>query len=306
MANEIRMNLSAGIASASVALVLVGLKLWALGETQSLAVAASLADSAMDMMVSLGGLAAIAYAARPADEDHAYGHTSAEDLAALGQSIFILISSAVIGWAAIARLLAEDPAPLTHQGRGMVVMAVSIVLTLGLVLWQSHVARRTGNRVVRADRLHYLGDLLPNIGAILSLWISANFGMGQIDSVVALGAAAMLAVGAIRIFKGAWDALMDRAAPDDVVEQVQEIIKDFPDVHGCHDLKTRMAGSKTFITVHVELDGKKTLEETHATAAALRRALLHAVPESDVMIHQDPVGVQPHPDDPSRQDIVRS
>lgn len=306
MANNTRMNLSAGIASASVALVLVGLKLWALGETRSLSVAASLADSAMDMMISLGGLAAIAYAARPADEDHTYGHTSAEDLASLAQSVFVLVSAGVIGWAAVIRLLTDTPEPLTNQGRGMVVMAVSIALTLALVLWQGHVARRTGNRVVRADRLHYLGDLLPNIGAILSLWISASFGMGQIDSVVALGAAAMLAVGAIRIFRGAWDALMDRAAPDEVVHMVETIVSDFPGIYGFHDLKTRMAGSKTFVTVHVELDGKKTLDETHATAAALRRAILHAVPESDVMIHQDPVGVQPHPDDPSRHQVVRS
>ncbi|HHC29795.1 MAG TPA: cation-efflux pump, partial [Rhodobacterales bacterium] len=129
------MNISAGLASASVALVLVGLKLWALGETGALSVAASLADSAMDLMVSLGGLAAIVYAARPADADHAYGHTSAEDLAALGQSVFILISATVIGWAAIARLLADAPAALTHESRGIGVMVASVALTGGLVLW---------------------------------------------------------------------------------------------------------------------------------------------------------------------------
>lgn len=301
MHKKTTMNLSAGLASVTVASLLVGLKLWALGETHALSVAASLADSAMDLMVSLGGLAAIAYAARPADEDHTYGHTSAEDLAALAQSVFILVSAGVIGWAAVARLLAEAPEPLLHQGRGMVVMAVSVALTLGLVLWQRHVARRTGSRVVKADSLHYLGDLLPNIGAILSLWASAALGLNQIDSVVALGAGAMLAVGALRIFKGAWDALMDRSAPEDVVAGIQAVIAGFPGVQGFHDLKTRTAGSKLFVTVHVELDGEKTLNETHAIAAALRRAILFAYPESDVMIHQDPVGVTPHPEDPSRR-----
>jgi len=300
MHEKTTMNLSAGLASVTVATVLVALKLWALGETHALSIAASLADSAMDLMVSLGALAAIAYAARPADEDHAYGHTSAEDLAALAQSVFILISAGVIGWAAVARLLADAPEPLMEQGRGMVVMAISIVLTLGLVIWQRRVARRTGSRVVKADSLHYLGDLLPNIGAILSLWASAAFGLNQIDSVVALGAGAMLAVGALRIFKGAWDALMDRSAPDEVVAGIETVINGFPGVQGFHDLKTRTAGSKLFVTVHVELDGEQTLNETHATAAALRREILFAYPGSDVMIHQDPVGVTPHPDDPSR------
>lgn len=300
MATATRMNISAAAASVTVALVLVALKIWALGETHALSVAASLADSAMDFMISLGGLVAILYAARPADDDHTYGHTSAEDLAALGQSLFILISGGVIAWAAVARLLDDAPAELAQQGRGMVVMAASIALTLALILWQRRVARATGNRVVKADSLHYLGDLIPGLGAILSLWASAAFGLGQIDSVVALGAAVMLVVGAVRIFKGAWDALMDRAAPDEVVAEIERIVAGWPGVYGHHDLKTRMAGSKTFVAVHVELDGRKTLEETHATAAALRRALLAAVPGSDVMIHQDPKGVTPHPDDPSR------
>jgi len=301
MANSTRMNISAGLASATVALILVGLKLWAFGETGALSIAASLADSAMDLMVSLGGLAAIAYAARPADDDHTYGHTSAEDLAALGQSLFILVSAGVIGWAAIARLLDDAPAELAHEGRGILVMTISIALTAGLVLWQRHVARTTGNRVVKADSLHYLGDLLPNVGAILSLWASAAFGLGHVDSVVGLGAGVMLAVGAIRIFKGAWDALMDRAAPDEVVAKVAGIVAGFPGIDAYHDLKTRMAGSKTFITVHIEQDGRKTLQETHAVAASLRRALLRAIPGSDVMIHQDPTGEKPHPDDPSRR-----
>ena len=294
MAKQTRMNLSAGIASVSVATILVALKLWALGETNALSIAASLADSAMDLMVSLGGLAAITYAARPADDDHTWGHTSAEDLAALGQSLFILVSAGVIGWAAIARLLADAPAGLAHEGRGIVVMTVSIVLTVALVLWQRHVARATGSRVVKADSLHYLGDLLPNLGAIASLWASAAFGLTNIDSVVALGAGVMLAFGAIRIFKGAWDALMDRAAPDDTVEEVARIVGDFPGVDGFHDLKTRMAGSKTFITVHIEQDGAKTLNETHAVAAALKRELLGAIPGSDVLIHQDPTGETRH------------
>lgn len=299
MARANAMNLSAGIASVTVALVLVGLKLWALGETHALSIAASLADSAMDLMVSLGGLAAIAYAARPADDDHAYGHTSAEDLAALAQSLFIMVSAGVIFWAATARLLDPAAEPLSHQGRGMVVMGLSIVLTAGLVLWQRRVARATGSKVVKADSLHYLGDLIPNVGAIISLFASATLGLEQIDSVVALGAAVMLTVGALRIFKSAWDALMDRGAPEEQVSAIADIIAGFPGVHGYHDLKTRTAGSKTFVTVHIELDGRKTLDETHETAAALRRAILFAHPGSDVMIHQDPVGVKPHPDDPS-------
>jgi len=286
-APSIRLNISAGAASVVVAGLLVALKLWALGATGALSVAASLADSAMDLMVSLGAMAALISAARPPDEDHAFGHTSVEDLSALGQALFILISAAVISWAAVARLIAPEPGRLSAEGRGMVVMALSVLLTLGLVVWQSRVAWRTGSRVVQADRLHYLGDLLPNIGAIASLWASQRFGMAQVDSVVALAAAALLAIGALRIGKGAWDALMDRRADPAVIAGVAAIAQSWPGVHGFHDLRTRTAGSRVFVQIHIELDGAQPLHEAHAISAALKRAIRAAFPDADVIVHMD-------------------
>jgi ferrous-iron efflux pump FieF len=289
-ANKTSLNLSAGIASVTVALILVALKLWALGTTSALSVAASLADSALDLMMSLGGLMAILYAARPADEDHAFGHTSVEDLAALAQSVFILISGGVIGWSAIGRLLSDAPTPLAGQQSGIAVMVVSIVLTLGLVLWQRRVAARTGSRVVVADSLHYMSDLMPSLGAIAALWISRHFGIGQVDSVVALAAAVMLIFGALRIGKGAWDALMDRRADPKVIEGIAAIARSWPDVQGFHDLKTRMAGSRIFVNIHIELDGDQPLREAHAIGAGLRRRIIETYPQCDVIVHKDIAG----------------
>ena len=281
------MNISAGATSAVVAAVLVALKLWALGQTGALSVAASLADSAMDLMVSLGALAALIYAARPADEDHAFGHSSAEDLAALGQALFVLISAGVIATAAVLRLTDPAPAPLQAEGAGLLVMSLSVLLTLALVMWQGYVARKTRSRVVAADRLHYLGDLLPNIGAIAALIASKYWDMGAIDGVVALAAAALLIIGALRIGKGAFDALMDRRADPALIAGIGEIAGSWPQVFGYHDLKTRMAGSRVFVNLHIELDGAQPLIQAHDIGAALRRAILQRYPQCDVIIHKD-------------------
>ena len=289
IATETRLNLSAGLLSVAVALVLVLAKLWAFGATGSLSIAATLADSALDLLMSLGGLAAIAYAAKPADEDHAFGHTSAEDLAALGQSVFILISAGIIATAAVLRLWSGAPSELAAQGMGMAIMVGSILLTLALVVWQRRVARLTGSKVVAADSLHYVGDLIPNIGAILALWASGQFGIGSVDSAVALIAAALMVLGAVRIGKGAWDALMDRRADPAVIAGIKVIAGDFPGVHGFHDLKTRVAGSRIFVNLHIELDGTQTLNDAHAIGASLRRAIVAAYPHCDVLIHKDPV-----------------
>ena len=287
---ELSLNISAGLASVAVALTLVLLKLWALGATSSLSVAASLADSALDLMMSIGGLTAILYAARPADEDHAFGHSSVEDLAALAQSVFILISGGVIGFSAVNRLLAYQPPELAAEGRGIAIMVVSIAITFALVLWQRRVARRTGSKVVAADSLHYMSDLIPGIGAILSLWASAKFGIGQVDSIVALGAAVLLVIGALRIGKGAWDALMDRRADPALIEAIGALARDWPGVRGFHDLKTRMAGHRVFVNIHIELDGDQTLREAHAIGAGLRRKIIETYPQCDVIVHKDVAG----------------
>lgn len=284
---RLRLAMSAGLASILVAGTLVALKLWALSETGALSIAASLADSALDLMMSLGAAAAIVYAARPADEDHAFGHTSAEDLAALAQAAFILASAGVIGWAAAARLLAPEPPVLAAEGRGMVVMLVSILLTLALVWWQGRVARATGSKVVAADRLHYLGDLLPSLGALVALWASSRFGIGSVDAVVALAAAGVMILGALRIGKAAWDALMDRTADPAIVAGISAIARDWPGVRGFHDLKTRTAGSRVFVNLHIELDGDQSLRQAHDIGAGLRRAILDAYPQTDVIIHKD-------------------
>ncbi len=283
----VRLSLSAGLASVAVAGILVALKLWALAETGALSIAASLADSALDLMMSLGAAAAIVYAARPADEDHAFGHTSAEDLAALAQSTFILVSSTVIGWSAIRRLMSDAPPQLASEGRGLVVMVASILITLGLVWWQGRVARATGSKVVAADRLHYLGDLLPSLGAIGALWASSRYGIGSIDAVVALAAAAVMLIGALRIGKEAWDALMDRSADPAIIDGIGRIAREWPGVRGFHDLKTRTAGSRVFVNLHIELDGHQSLREAHDIGASLRRAILAAYPQADVIIHKD-------------------
>ena len=281
-----RLNVSAGVASVAVAFVLVAIKAWALEVTGALSVAASLADSAVDLLASAAGLVGIVYAAKPPDEDHSFGHSSAEDLVALGQALLITASAGMIGWNAVRRLAA--PQALSAEAAGLVAMAASIVITFGLVLWQGRVAHRTRSRIVAADRLHYVGDLIPTLGAMVALVASKRLGIGWLDPVIALLTCGILVLGAHRIGLGAWNALMDRAADPALLAQLGQIITAQPGVLGFHDLKTRTAGSRTFIQVHLELDGRQSLQSAHDIGAGVRHALLAAVPDSEVIIHKDP------------------
>lgn len=283
-----RLNLSAGAASVAVAVILVAAKAWAWDATGSLAVAASLIDSGLDLLVSLANLAAILYAAKPADEDHRFGHHSIEDIAALAQAVMVAAAAVTLGWHGIARLI--TPKPLMAETAGIAVMLFSIALTGALVWWQRLVAQKTGSKVVAADQLHYLSDLLPTVGSIVALAASAWLGVVQVDAAVSLAAAVVLLRGAWRIGGEAVAALMDREAPEEIEARINEIVNGFPEVAGYHDLKTRVSGSRTFIQLHIELDGALSLQEAHAIGARLRLAILNEVPRSDVIIHKDPVG----------------
>ncbi|MFN3614069.1 MAG: cation diffusion facilitator family transporter [Rubrimonas sp.] len=286
-----RLNLSAGFASIAVASILVGVKLWAQLKTGSLSVAASMIDSVLDLMIAAANLAAIRYAARPADDDHSFGHTAAEDIAALAQAAIVTVSALAIAGGAVMRLI--EPAPMRAEGAGMVAMVVSLVLTAGLVAWQTRVARRTGSRVVRADMAHYLTDFLPMLGAMAALGASRLYGIDWLDPILALLAAAFILRTGLTLGGGAWDGLMDREAPAATVARIAAIADGCEGLRGWHDLKTRTSGTKLFVQIHAEIDGTLTLAQAHAVAARLRRAILDAAPdlgaaEVEVIVHQDP------------------
>jgi ferrous-iron efflux pump FieF len=281
------LELSAGAGAVAVALLLVALKGWGLWATGSLAVAASLADSAVDLLASLGALAAMIYAARPADDEHRFGHTAVEDLFALAQAGLVAISALAIAWRAVARI--GEPVTLAGAGAGLAVMGAAGALTLALVLWQGHVARRTGSAVVAADRMHYLSDLLPTLGALAALGAAALWGVSWPDTVLGLAAAALLLAGAGRIGRRALDALMDREADAATVAAIERIARETEGIEGFHDLRTRRSGRRLFVQIHVEIDGRRPLAEAHDIGAALAHRIRARFPGADVIVHKDPV-----------------
>ncbi len=274
-------------ASVGVACLLIALKAWALHATGALSVGASLADSAVDLVASATILIAVIYARKPADDDHRFGHGSAEDIAAIAQAALVLVAAALIAVGAVQRL--AGGAAIERELAGIAVMAVSAAVTLGLILWQSRVARQTGSPAVAADRLHYLADLVPNLGALAALAAARWFSVQWLDIVVALAAAAILVSGSLRIFARAFDALMDREADPAVERIVREAAAGVVGIEGVHDIRSRRTGRRVFIQLHAEIAGGRTLAEAHELGECLREAVIAGMPGAEVLIHKDPV-----------------
>jgi ferrous-iron efflux pump FieF len=280
----------ASYASVGAALLLIGAKVAAYLLTGSVALLSSMLDSLLDAGASMVNLFAIRQSLIPADREHRFGHGKAEPLAALGQAAFIAGSAAFLAFQAVERLV--TPVTVAHGDVGIAVMVFSILATLVLVLFQRHVIRRTGSFAVRADSLHYVGDLFVNASVIVALLLAIWWGWNAADPLFAIGISAYISYTAWQIFRGALDMLMDRELPDGMRAKIRAIALENPRVKSVHDLRTRAAGQAIFVQMHLEMDPDLPLRIAHEAADAVEVAVMTAFPGAEVIIHEDPAGVE--------------
>ncbi len=275
-------------ASVATASLLIAGKLAAWLLTGSVSLLASLVDSLMDVLASTINLFAVRYSLRPADEEHRFGHGKAEALAGLGQATFIAGSAVFLSLQALDRLM--HPQPIVDAAVGIGVMVFAILATLGLLAVQRYVIRRTGSTAIKADSLHYFTDLVTNLSIIVALALS-SLGWSGLDPLFALAIAAYILYSAAQIGRDAIALLMDRELPAEVRQRIVELAYRPPEVRGVHDLRTRQAGHIYFVQVHLELDDELSLTRAHAVADSVELAVLREFPGSEVIVHQDPVGL---------------
>lgn len=280
----------ASVSSIIVAALLIGFKgvVWA--ETHSVAILSSLIDSVMDVGASLINFIAIRHALTPPDNEHRFGHGKVEALAGLGQAIFVVGSAAYLVFESLYHLMHLER--LHNAREGIAVMVISFSLTLSLVLFQRYVVKKTGSIAIRADRLHYLGDLLTNLGVIAALALAGEFSMYIADPVIALLVAGYILFSAWQILRQSFDHLMDRELPDPVRNEIRTIALSHPGVRAVHDLRTRSSGTGTFIQLNLEMDGNLTLRAAHSITDEVEMKLLSAFPAAEIMVHQEPVGLK--------------
>ncbi len=275
-------------ASVAVACTLIVAKFAAWMHTESVALLATLVDSLLDGVASLINMLAVRHALTPADDEHRFGHGKAEALAGLGQGALVAGSALFLFVEGIQHLIA--PQPIERSYAGIAVMVFSILMTIGLVLYQRWVVQRTGSIAVSADRLHYVGDVATNATVLLALALASLPGFLWVDAVGALIVAAVIVKSAVDIVRGAFDNLMDRELADTDRDRVLDVIRHHPETRALHDLRTRQAGNQIFIQFHLELDPDISLRDAHRISDEIEAELLAIFPGAQILIHQDPAG----------------
>lgn len=276
----------AATASVATAVTLLLAKVFAWSVSDSTSVLSSLLDSLMDIAASAINLVAIRYALMPADDDHPFGHSKAEGIAALIQSAFILGSAALLLLQVVERLM--NPRPVTALEESIGVMLFSVLVTVSLVLYQRYVYRRTGSLAVRADSAHYYSDVLTSLAVVVALLASAQ-GWYWMDPLVALVIGLVLLYSVLSIIRAALAVLMDQALSADSEARIRDIACGCDQVRGMHDLRTRQSGTALFIQLHLELDGQQSLKSAHAIGRQVEEAIQAEFPQAQILIHHDPV-----------------
>ncbi|MDX2095742.1 MAG: cation diffusion facilitator family transporter [Alphaproteobacteria bacterium] len=283
-----RLMRAASYASVGVAILLLLAKLVAWWKTDSLSMLSSFTDSVFDVLMSVVNLLAVRYALKPADDDHRYGHSSIEDIAGLAQCAFIFAAMAMIILQSVERL-SNPHIALSNPMLGIGVSLVGMALTTVLVLFQTYVTRRTKSLVIAADRLHYAGDILFNLGVLAAFVLSSWGGLVWADAAIAICIALLVIWSNRSIGIRAFNNLMDHEMPAEEKASILALVEAIPEIRGHHNLKTRYSGTRAYIQLHIELDAALNFRDAHAIAERLEESIIALFPGADVIVHTDPV-----------------
>lgn len=283
-----RIEKQATLISSSVAFILVTLKLTVGIISGSVAVLASAIDSLLDLVVSAFNYFALHNSDKEPDEMFNFGRKKLEPLAAVIEGTIISLSALFILYEAISKIIKHEE--ISHLNISIMVMIASLVITAGLVIFLTFVAKSTGNMVIKADALHYKTDLLSN-GAVLASLLFISFTQYTlIDPILGLGISFYMLYSAFPLIKEGIMMLLDAALDQASVAKIHKVLNDESRINGYHDLRTRRSGSEIYLSVHIVFSISTSLYDAHLVGDEIELEMQKLFPNEVVhpLIHLDP------------------
>jgi cation diffusion facilitator family transporter len=268
---------------------LIALKVAAGLITGSVAILTEAIHSAVDLAASFIAYFSVRQAEAPADTDHRYGHEKFENVAAAAEGVLILIGSGVIVYAAIRSLV--HGVELEALGIGIAVVGFATVVNLIVSTWLYRQARLTQSAALEGDAAHLRTDAYTSAGVLVGLALAQITGAYWLDPAIALVIAGAIVVTGTKIVARSWGVLVDEALPPEEQDAIRDAIAAFAGrgVVGYHQLRTRRAGARRYVDLHVQFRSGTSLEDAHATAHALQAEIERRLPGgTDVLIHLEP------------------
>lgn len=288
MASRDRVAIRSRAAAVSVGsnFLLTALKLGVGLSTGSLGVLSEAVHSSIDLVAAGLAFVAVRAAAKPADDDHAYGHGKYENLSSLAEGALILAAGSILAWEAAQRLMSRGAPP--HVGLGILVIGASCVLNLFVSRYLHQVGRKEDSPALEANAQHLSSDVVTGAGVLVGLALVHLTRRALFDGLTGLLVALWILWIGAKLVGSALDNLADHSLPPDEVSEVERILRTFEDrLLDWHALKTRRSGSQRYIDVHLVVPGDITARCAHDIADSIERTLQQRFAGAIVMTHVD-------------------
>ena len=283
--------------SIAAAVATIALKAVAWLVTGSVGFLSDAAESSVNLVGAIVALIAVRVAARPPDADHAYGHEKAEYFSAGAEGALILVAAVAIAWLAVGRLI--DPEPLSGAGVGIGVSAVAAGLNLIVATLLIRVGREQRSITLEADGRHLMTDVWTTVGVIAGIIAVWATGWDRLDPIIALLVAVNIVRTGVVLLRRSGGGLMDHALGPAEQGEIQAVLERYREGGvEFHALRTRQAGRRAFVSLHLLVPGEWTVKRGHDLAELVERDLRERLPYATVFTH-----VEPSEDTASFEDI---
>lgn len=275
--------------SIAAAIATISLKTAAWALTGSVGLLSDAAESVVNLAAALFAFAALRWALKPADEDHAYGHAKAEYFSAGVEGALILVAAAAIAITGVDRLV--HPQPIEDVGIGLAISAVASLINLAVGFLLIRIGRAERSITLEADGKHLMTDVWTSVGVIIGVAAVAITGFDRLDALVALAVAVNIVVTGSGLVRRSVGGLMDRGLGVAEQGEIGDVLSAFERdrrVH-FHALRTRQAGSRAFISLHVLVPGDWSVQHGHDVAEEVEAALRERLPFATVFTHLEPI-----------------
>jgi cation diffusion facilitator family transporter len=276
------------VLSAAAALVTIALKGGAYLVTGSVGLLSDALESLVNLVAAVVALRALAVAARPADEAHAYGHTKAEYFSSGFEGALVLVAAVLIAWTAVRRLL--DPEPLGHVGLGIGISLLASVVNFAVARVLFRAATRHGSIALEADAHHLMTDVWTSAGVVAGVGLVGLTDWEILDPMLALAVAANITRIGYSLLERSMLGLLDTALPAEVRDAIGEVFaRHESDGIQFHAFRSRQAGAHRFVSVHVLVPGAWSVQRGHDLLEQIEEEIRAAVPRVTVFTHLEPL-----------------
>ena len=275
--------------SIGAAIITIALKTTAYWLTDSVGLLSDALESLVNLVAAIMALAMLTIAARPADEMHAFGYGKAEYFSSGLEGALILLAAATIAWTALPRLFA--PQPLEHIGIGLGISVLASAINFAVARVLMNAGKEYRSITLEADAHHLMTDVWTSAGVVLGVGAVALTGWVRLDPIIALIVAANILRIGWQLLGRSVRGLMDTTLPAAEGDAIKRVLHRY-ESQGIqyHALRTRQAGTRAFVSLHVLVPRDWTVQRGHDLLEQLERDIRSAVPGAQLFTHLEPQG----------------